>query len=207
MRVALLFLLGIVIVGCSESVTVKEQKLRPIKSGVVNSGLLARERLFNGVVQSAAETAFSFKVAGTVASLLVKVGDNKKKGDLIARLDGSTLLLELEQAKADALSANAKRRSAESEYQRVRQLYTNDNASRNELDNALAESESATANYEAAVQKVKLAVLNIDYTSLIFPTDCTIAEILVEENENVTANQKIVNASCGDRWEVVLNVP
>ena len=207
MRFTLAFLLGIIGMGCSDNAVREEQKLRPIKSEVVKSGSLVRERFFSGVVKSAAETTFSFKVAGTIVSLPTRVGDSKKAGDLLARLEGSTLAAELEQAKADALSANAKRRSAEAEYQRVKQLYANDNASRNELDNALAESESARANYKAAIQKVKLATLNVDYTRLVVLRDCSIAEILVEVNENVTANQTVATASCGDQWEVILNVP
>ena len=115
--------------------------------------------------------------------------------------------MELDQATADATSANAQRRSAEAEYQRVRQLYANDNASRNELDNALADTESAQANHDAAVQAVKLASLNLQYTELSLQKNCTIAEITIEENENVTANQRVATASCGQNWEVVIDVP
>jgi RND family efflux transporter MFP subunit len=99
------------------------------------------------------------------------------------------------------------RRNAESEYQRVRQLYANDNASKDELDSSLANAESAIAAYEAAVQGVRLAELNVGYTRLTTESACTIAEVLVEANENVSNGQQVITASCGDGWEVVVDVP
>ncbi|MEO1370648.1 MAG: efflux RND transporter periplasmic adaptor subunit, partial [Acidobacteriota bacterium] len=101
----------------------------------------------------------------------------------------------------------ATRRNNEAEYQRVRLLYTNDNASRNELDAALANAESAKASYDAAVQTVRLAQLNIGYTRLTVPEDCSVAELNVEVSENVIAGQTIARVNCGKGWEVVLAVP
>lgn len=192
--------------GCSEPITV-ETVLRPVKSMVVQDGGALRERSFSGTARSAGETELSFKVSGTVAQVNANVGDTLTAGQLFATLDAETYRVELEQARADAASANAQRRSAEAEYQRVRQLYANDNASRNELDNALAETESAQAGHDAAVQAAKLASLNLGYTQLSVQRDCTIADVAIEENENIAANQRVATASCGQGWEVIIDVP
>lgn len=197
--------LSFFIFGCSEP-TLKEVVLRPVKTMIVVEGNQTRERLFSGSARSAGETEFSFKVSGSVSNMNAKVGDRLEIGHVFASLDPESYRLQLEQARADTNNSNARRRSAEAEYQRVRQLYANDNSSTNELDNSLAEAESARASYEAAVQAEKLAALDLEYTRLRSPQDCTIADIVVEENENVSANQRVATANCGGGWEVTIDV-
>ncbi|MEM6456583.1 MAG: efflux RND transporter periplasmic adaptor subunit, partial [Acidobacteriota bacterium] len=124
-----------------------------------------------------------------------------------AALDRDLFNVELEQALADEARTKATRRSAEAEYQRVRLLFTSDNASRNELDTALANAESAKASFNAAVQTVRLARLNLGYTRLTAADNCAVAALSVEVSENVGAGQTVARVNCGKGWEVVLAVP
>lgn len=193
--------------ACSEQTT-EEVKLRPVKHIIVQSGTgVIRDRVFSGTAQSSQEANLSFKVSGTVKRVAVEVGDQVKQGDLIAELDDATYKLEYEQALASAAQSNAKRRSAESEYNRVRQLYTNDNASTNELDTALADAESAKAQYNADLQNAQLAKLNLDYTRLLVDVDCSIAEVNIDANENIQSGQSVAKVSCGENWEIEIAVP
>ncbi|MEM9301484.1 MAG: efflux RND transporter periplasmic adaptor subunit [Pseudomonadota bacterium] len=203
-----MFALALALVACAESTEPPRTVLRPVKQLVVESGAAAiRNRVFSGTARSETEADLSFRVSGRVIELPVSVGEALNRGALIAALDPDTFRVELEQASAEQARTNAERRNAESEYQRVRQLYTNDNASRNELDTALANSESARAAHEAAVQSVRLARLNLDYTRLTLDADCSVAELAVEVNENVIASQTIAQVNCGEAWEVLLSVP
>ncbi|MCU7852745.1 MAG: efflux RND transporter periplasmic adaptor subunit [Candidatus Thiodiazotropha sp. (ex Monitilora ramsayi)] len=196
------------LVGCSEEPNQKETKLRPVKYVTMHSGTAAiRDRVFSGITHAAQEADLSFKVSGTVNQVAVVVGDRVHSGDLIAELDSETYRVELEQARASLAKADATRRNAEAEYQRVRQLYTNDNASQNELDSALANAESAKAAYNADAQNVRLAKLNLQYTRLTVDTDCSVADISIEPNENVTAGATVVQVNCGEGWEVKIAVP
>ncbi|MEM8964273.1 MAG: efflux RND transporter periplasmic adaptor subunit [Acidobacteriota bacterium] len=199
---------ALLMVGCADEAPPPETALRPVKSVVVESGSASiRNRVFSGAAQSAEEAALSFKVSGTVDRVPVEVGDRLKRGDLIAALDRDLFNVELEQALAEEARTKATRRSAEAEYQRVRLLFTNDNASRNELDTALANAESAKASYNAAVQTVRLARLNLGYTRLTASEDCSVAELSVEVSENASAGQTVARVNCGKGWEVVLAVP
>ena len=194
--------------GCGKESSPPDTALRPVKSVVVESGAASfRDRVFSGTAQSAEEATLSFKVSGTVDRVPVEVGDRLRRGDLIAALDRDLFNVELEQALAEEARTKATRRSAEADYQRVRLLFTNDNASRNELDTALANAESAKASYNAAVQTVRLARLNLGYTQLTVSEDCSVAELSVEVSENVTAGQTVARVNCGQGWEVILAVP
>ncbi|MEW8623836.1 MAG: efflux RND transporter periplasmic adaptor subunit [Candidatus Thiodiazotropha endolucinida] len=209
-RLRLLFvgLLFTLMTACSEEPAKQETKLRPVKYVTIQSGADAiRDRVFSGITHAAQEAELSFKVSGTVKRVAVVVGDQVHQGDLIAELDSETYRVELEQARASLAKADATRRNAEAEYQRVRQLYTNDNASQNELDSALANAESAKAAYNADAQNVRLSKLNLQYTRLMVDADCSVADINIEPNENITAGTTVAQVNCGEGWEVKIAVP
>lgn len=157
--------------------------------------------------KSAQESRLSFKVSGTVKQLPVSVGDILKPGQLIAALDNQAFAVEVQRAKASLAQVDAERRNAESEYQRIRQLYANSNSSRNELDSALSRADSAKANYLATKESLNLAEYDLAYTQLTANGHCSIAEVNIEINENVDAGAQVARVNCGDRWEVNIDVP
>lgn len=197
----------LLLAGCAEP-TVEQIALRPVKTQTVYSGQASiRDRVFSGTAQASEEATLSFKVSGTVSRVTVQVGDNIVPGDVIAQLDAESYQVELDQARAAQAQAKANRRSMEAEYQRTRQLFANDNASRNELDTALANAESAKADYEAQTQSVRLANLNLGYTRLTAEASCSVATVLIEPNENVSSGQSVADVSCGETWEILIAVP
>ena len=193
--------------GCEEETPFVE-RLRPIKAmTVMSADASSRLRTFSGSAQTAQEVKLSFRVAGTVIAVPISVGDRVSAGSLVARLDTETYRVALEESKADVAQANASRRSDEAEYQRVRQLYAADNASRTELDEALASAEASKADYEARAQALRRAELDLSYTELKADRDCSVARVDVEVNENVASGSEVARLNCGDAWEVVIDVP
>ena len=193
--------------ACEQEQIIAEVPLRPVKSITVSSASAERDRDFSGTSKFSEEARLSFKVAGNIKNRAVNIGDEVKQGDLIAELDATPYELQAQQATANLTSAQASQRNAEANYQRLRSLYENNNASRNELDSARANSESANAQVKANQKALEIAELNIDYTKLIANTDCSIASVNVEVNENISAGQEIVRSNCGSTLEVEIAVP
>ncbi len=200
--------LGLALVACSEPDDIAtEPALRPVRIAEVSTGGALRERSFSGVSQSSQESRMSFRVGGTVIDVPVQVGDALSQGQLIARLNSSTYDLTVQQAEASLAQATANQRSSDSSYERAKELYTNNNASRNDLDSARASAESAEAQARSAAKALEIARLDRSYTRLTAPADCTVASIDVEINENVTAGSEVAKVTCGDSIEVRLGVP
>ena len=193
--------------ACEQAQQVAEAPLRPVKSITVSKASAERERDFSGTSKSTEEARLSFKVAGSIKSRNVNVGDIIKPGDLIAELDATPYELESQQASANLASAQASERNADANYQRLRNLYENNNASRNELDSARANAESSQAQVKVNQKALEIAELNISYTKLIANNNCLIASSSVEANENVSAGQEVVRADCGNTLEVEIAVP
>jgi len=136
-----------------------------------------------------------------------KVGEGVAKGQLLASLDARDYELQVQQADAALAQADAEARNAEHNYDRVRQLYENNNASRNDLDGARARAESARAAVQSAAKQLELARRRLTYTRLAAPFDCAVASVDAEERENVGAGQTVVRVNCGDQPEVEVAVP
>lgn len=201
--------LGIGVLGCAEQLEddAAGPVLRPVRVAEVTQTADVRTRSFSGVSQSTQASRMSFQVGGSVIELPVQVGDRLSAGQMIARLNPSTYDLQVQQAEASLAQATASQRNADANYSRVKGLYANNNASRNDLDSARASSESAEAQVRSARKALQIAQLNKSYTRLDAANDCTIASVDVELNENVSAGAQIAKVNCGAGIEIDLGIP
>lgn len=202
-----LFAVVFVLAACEQNNVPVKQNLRSVRYLVVAGDAAGRDRSLSGTSKSTQESRLSFKVSGTVTSVPAQIGQQLKKGDLIAQLDAANFVLQVEQMQANLVEAQAGERNANSNYERSKGLYANDNASLNELDAARANAESAKAQVRAAAKALEIARLNESYTRLYASASCSIASIDIEISENVAAGQQIAIISCGNEFEITLNVP
>ncbi len=194
-------------IACGEAEAPHEERLRPVRYLTVSDDSVVRDRNFSGISKSSLESRLSFKVSGTITQLPVQIGQRLAAGELIAQLDSASYMLQSQQAQASLVEAQANNRQASANYERTKGLYANDNASLNDLDGARAMAESAAAAVAAATKALEIARLNVSYTRLTADFDCSIASLDVEVNENVAAGQQVASVSCGDAFEVTLDLP
>lgn len=206
-RLAIVLSLAITLYACGGPSETVEERLRPVRYVVVDDSSVFRDRSFTGTAKSRTESRLSFKVAGTIVSRPVQIGQRLQRGDLIAELDDDSYVLQSQQAQAALIESEANDRRASANYERTKGLYANDNASLNDLEAARAESESAKAVVASATKALEIARLNVSYTRLLSDGDCSIASLDVEVNENVASGQQVASVSCGDDYEVTLDLP
>ncbi len=192
--------------GCSGEPP-PEELIRPVRFHEVYATGGERLRTFSGVTQAGAESRLSFKVAGTVRRIHVKVGDRVRVGLLLAELDPRDYELQVEDAEAALAQARARARNAEATLDRVRGLYESNNASQADYDAARAERDSATAAVASGEKKLELARSQLSYTRLVAPVEGAISEVTAEVNENVSQGQTVVVLSSGSLPEVKVAIP
>ncbi|MCP4200867.1 MAG: efflux RND transporter periplasmic adaptor subunit [bacterium] len=194
------------LIACQEPPPV-ETVLRPVRYEQVSTSQEARLRTFAGVARAGVESNLSFRVAGTVDRVAVTVGQQVRRGQLLARMDPTDYELRVQEAVAGLAQAEAASRNAEADYERVRGLYENNNASRRELDGARASSESSLAQVQAAQKRLEQARQQVSYATLRAPVGGTVAAVNVEVNENVNAGQKVILLTAGSDTEVEVALP
>ena len=196
-----------VLAACGEEPAADEPLIRPVRTARVLSTGSEQVRTFTASTAADAEIALSFKVPGTLKRLRVRVGDEVKEGQLIAELEPSDYALKQGEAKATRTLRLAEQRNAKAQYDRVRALYENNNASRTELDSARARAESARSLLEASSKKLELATKQLSYTRLEAPVDGHVAEVPGDENENVAAGQTAVVLASSALPKVKIAIP
>ena len=195
------------IAACQSEDTPIRDVIRPVRSEIVYFSNAEQVRTFSGVSKAGLEASLSFKVSGTVKRLFVKVGDKVRKNQRLAEIDPKDFRLEVQRAEASVASAQASARNARAEYARVRALYENRNASRNDLDQARATAESSKAQVQSEQKSLELARLQLTYSRLHAPANCSVASVPVEANENLQSGQTVLEVVCGSRLEVEVAVP
>lgn len=207
--------------ACSEEPVETTKKIRPVKYAKVESTTGTESHTFSGVAKAQNETNLSFKVAGTLSSVNVQLGDRVKKGQLIATIDPSDYNIQTNQAisqkegsVANAKAAETQLINAKATYDRVSKLYENNSVSLSEYQQAKAGLDAAQAQYDAAntqvnasEQQVKAAGNQVSYTRLVAPMDGVITAVQVEANEIVNAGFAIATISSLERPEVEVGVP
>lgn len=202
-----MLLLALAATGCGGDEPVKAEVIRPVRYARALATGGERVRQFSGAVRAATEAQLSFKVAGTVERIAVKVGDPVRQGDLLAALEDRDYHLQVQEAEASLAQARAQERNAEAGYQRAQSLYENGNAARQDLDQARAAYESTQAQVESISRRLDLARLQVGYCRLTAPFAGSIARVEVDATENVSPGQPVVLITSDEHPEVEIAVP
>ncbi|MBC7693856.1 MAG: efflux RND transporter periplasmic adaptor subunit [Burkholderiales bacterium] len=171
----------------------------------------------NGKIQPEAELKITSDVSGEIVEMLVKEGDNVKKGQLLCRIKPDIYESNLERVNATVNSSKASLKTtmaqlaqsqanlanAEASYNRSKKLFDQNVISQQEIDVSRAAFESAKANVEGMTESIKAsdynvksveaslkeANTNLDKTFIYAPVDGTVSKLNVEKGERVVGVQ------------------
>ena len=169
----------------------------------VTRGNVEKTVVASGSVESVNEVDVGAQASGTITKLYVKLGQEIKKGEMIADIDSTTQINTLNTKKAALVSYQAQLKAkktaydvALSSYNRLSKLYMQKatsldsvNTAKSTLDNAKAEMEVIEANIKQAEIEVNTAETNVGYTKITAPMDGTVISVPVSEGQTVNANQ------------------
>ncbi|NNF51848.1 MAG: efflux RND transporter periplasmic adaptor subunit [Gammaproteobacteria bacterium] len=146
----------------------------PVEIAIVSTGDAVAAYSGTAALEAEQEAMVVAKVAGEVIGIAVEEGDRVKAGQVLARLDGDRLRLELARA-----GANLKK--LEQEYQRNVDLYDKGLVSSGAYEGLKYELEALRSAYS-------LAKLELDYTAIRAPIDGVIAERHIKLGNTITVN-------------------
>ena len=143
------------------------------------------------------------QVSGQIKKLYVKLGDQVKKGDMIASIDSSTQQNSIDNKeaqlaiyKAQLESAKVALNIAKTQFDRENALFAKNATSKQEFESATHTFSSHSAKIkelEAQIKQTNIelstAKINLGYTKITAPRDGTVVSVQVEEGQTVNANQ------------------
>jgi len=144
-------------------------------------------------IEALAEADVIAKVAGEVREIRVEEGDDVRKGQVLARLDGDRLRLELNQSEANL-------HKLQRDYERNVELETKGLISSGDFDKIKYDMEALEASFN-------LAKLELDYTQIRAPIDGVISERFVRLGNTLAVNEPAFRVTSFDPLVAYLHVP
>ena len=208
-KTPILFIVALLMLqACSQEAPPEPPKVyRPVQYVEVSPQGNVLTDTFSGVIEADLDAQLSFRVGGTITQRYVQVGDDVSEGELLAELDSTDLQVAYQQASASLRQAEANERNQQTNYNRVIELYENNNSSKSDLDAARAGAESAKAATAVARKQLEAARLQLSYAQLKAPQDCSIADIMADSNESVSPGQGVIRINCGACAKVKVSIP
>jgi HlyD family secretion protein len=183
-----------VVVVAGAAVAVWFWKFKPVKTETVLEtthpyyGSISNSVTATGTVQPVDTVAVGTQVSGTILKVYVDFNSQVKKGQLLAQLDKSVLLAQVQQISANLQSARANITYQKSNYDRQHELYQVGAISKAELEAALYQYRSATQSVSSIQAQMSSAQKNLSYANIYSPIDGTVLSRSVSEGQTVAAS-------------------
>lgn len=144
--------------GSALAETSREQQMRYVS--VISPKSSAQDNLLRlpGTLQGSIEAPIYARTSGYVSAWYKDIGDQVKKGDLLAQIDAPEVVQQLNEAKAAQVQAVTNLQLAKSTFERWDALRKRDAVSQQDLDekrNALAVAQAAETSAKATVQRLQ----------------------------------------------------
>lgn len=165
----------------------KEEKIN-FKEEAVKTETLQNSVTATGTIEAVTSVTVGTQVSGIVNKLYVDYNSQVKKGQVIAELDKTNLLSELNTAKANLASATSNLSYQAANMNRYQTLYKKGLVSADEYENALLTYRQAKEQVASSKENVQKAQTNLGYATITSPIDGTVISKSVEEGQTVAAS-------------------
>ncbi len=193
-------LLGVLLLGACQSEAPSEAKESaeetppvPVETSAPVRGDVYAMYTGTAPIEAYAEADVIAKVAGEVRELLVEEGEQVSKGQVLARLDGERLRLELNESQA-------KLRKLQRDYERNIDLKAKGLISDGDFEKIKYEMEALEAAFN-------LASLELDYTQIRAPIEGVVAERFVKLGNTISEGDALFKVTSLDPLVAYLHVP
>ena len=165
----------------------KEQKVS-FETAKVEMDKVQTSITATGTIEPVTSVTVGTQVSGIVSHLYVDYNSIVKKGQVIAELDRTNLISELNTAKANLTSAQSTANYELSNYNRYKTLYDKGLVSADEYESALLSYQKAKEQVNTSRESVRKAQTNLGYATITSPIDGVILSKSVEEGQTVAAS-------------------
>lgn len=164
----------------TEEVSFETEKVAPAK--------LQNSITATGTIEPVTSVTVGTQVSGIVSKLYVDYNSVVKKGQVIAELDKTNLISELNTAKANLNSAQSSLNYQLANYNRYKTLHNKGLVSADEFESARLSYQQASQQVAQAKESVKKAQTNLGYATITSPIDGVVLSKSVEEGQTVAAS-------------------
>lgn len=163
-----------------EEVTFKTEKVAPAN---IQNSITA-----TGTIEPVTSVTVGTQVSGIVSKLYVDYNSVVRKGQVIAELDRTNLLSELNTAKANLSSAQSSLNYQQANLNRYSELYKKGLVSADDYEAAQLSYRQSKEQVATANESVRRAQTNLGYATITSPIDGVVLSKSVDEGQTVAAS-------------------
>jgi membrane fusion protein (multidrug efflux system) len=185
----ILLLLPLLLAACSSDNQPPKRPEAEVGYVLLQSEAIPSTEVLNGRVVSTMTAEIRPQVTGIIQKRLFAEGAQVKAGDVLYQIDAATYQSTLDQATAALANAQAAVSAAKLKSERYDELLAIEGISKQDADDAKVTYLQALAAVEQSKAAVKLAKINLNYTTIKAPISGRIGISTITAGALVTANQ------------------
>jgi HlyD family secretion protein len=159
-----------------------------IETTKVTRGKITNTVTATGTIQAIKTVAVGTQVSGVISKIYVDFNSHVKKGQLLAEIDKTQLLANVDNAKASLDDAKAEVTYQEANYNRIKALHDKNLVAQTDYDLAFYNYSKAQASLKIAMSGYEKAKINLDYATISSPIDGVVLNRAVDEGQTVAAS-------------------
>lgn len=141
-----------------------------------------------GTIEPVTSVTVGTQVSGIVSKLFVDYNSVVKKGQVVAELDKTNLMSQLNTAKTQLATAQSQLNYQTANYNRYKTLFEKGLVAADDFDNAKLSYTQAKEQVVSAKEEVQRAQTNLGYATITSPIDGVVLSKSVEEGQTVAAS-------------------
>ena len=154
----------------------------------IGKGTISNTITATGTIEAIKTVAVGTQVSGVIEKIFVDFNSRVKKGQLLARIDETPLLAQLNQSKASVDQADAQLKYQKATYDRYKVLVGKKLIAQSDFDLAEYNYNNAVAALANAKSVNDRNLINLSYAKIYSPIDGTILNRAVDEGQTVAAS-------------------
>lgn len=199
--------LALLLAACGAPEEPPPAEIRPVRTLVVEDLAGGETVSLTGRIEAQEEVSLAFRVGQRLIERKVNVGDRVAPGQLIARIEATTLDNAVQAARANLNAAQARAADARLEFERQRSLFERGVAARARFESAQAARDVSAAAVDAAQAELANAREQRGFSELVADADGVVTAVGAEPGEVVAAGQMIVRVARQGGRDAVFEVP
>ncbi|MGE5393811.1 MAG: efflux RND transporter periplasmic adaptor subunit [Candidatus Saccharibacteria bacterium] len=154
----------------------------------IQKGTISNTVTATGKLEAITTVELGTQVSGVIDKIFVDFNSQVKKGQLLARIDETPLLAQLEQSKANVDQADAEVKYQQANFDRYKVLEEKKLIAQSDYDLVVYNLNKAIANRNNAKSVYDKNKINLSYASIYSPIDGIILDRKVDEGQTVAAS-------------------
>ncbi len=159
-----------------------------------------------GTLEPYEKAQLATRIMGQVKRVNVEEGDRVSLGQVLIQLDSRDISSRIEQSEAGLAAARSQFNNARAYYERIKKLYEEKSATRQALDNARTQYESAEAAVRAAEGRITEDRAGLAYTNITAPFAGFVTSRSVQKGDMASPGMPLVTVEMQDSMKILTTV-